>query len=149
MPPVRMAERNMESAPSKNPKDGPKTLAERINTNHIGSIPTAPVPIGRRAAISAVSTAKSAIDLLSNSLLLTLTMRSSSAKGVANRNIHWGWPCFSLITNGQRKARALIALVRMSAASEAPLNAKIPEVFMPRPQLHELHRQQSTKVWET
>ena len=141
---MRIAERNIEIVPRRNPKDGPNTRAERISTNHIGSIPTAPVPIGRSAAISAESTASSAIDLLSNSLLLTLIIRSKSAQGAASKKIHCGWPCFSLMRNGQIKPSALIALVASSATSDAPLKVKIPAVFTRHlPKLAQ-HRSQST-----
>jgi hypothetical protein len=85
---VRIAERNMEIVPRRKPKEGPNTRAARISTNHIGSIPTAPVPIGRNAAMSADNTARSAMDLLSRSLLLTLIINSKRAQGVASKKIH-------------------------------------------------------------
>jgi hypothetical protein len=43
----------MLSAPRRNPKVGPITLAAKIRANHIGSIPIAPIPRGRRAATRA------------------------------------------------------------------------------------------------
>ena len=51
------------------PKEGPKTRALSIKINHIGSIPTAPAPNGRRAAMSADKTPRSATDFASNAEL--------------------------------------------------------------------------------
>jgi hypothetical protein len=53
MPPVKSADRDMLSAPRRNPNVGPMTRAARINRNHIGSIPIAPIPSGLKAATKA------------------------------------------------------------------------------------------------
>ena len=93
-----------------------------MRTNHIGSIPTAPVPIGRSAAITAAKTARSAIDFVSNLLLLTLAKRSNSAHGTAKAKSHCGRACGVEIRKGHTKPSALIALVATSAGRANPRN---------------------------
>jgi hypothetical protein len=83
-------------------------------------MPTAPVPIGRNAAITAVKTARRAIDFVSNLLLLTLAKRRRSAQGRANAKSHWGRACGVEMRKGQRKPSALMALVAMSAGRANP-----------------------------
>ncbi|CAB4645284.1 unannotated protein [freshwater metagenome] len=89
MPPVRSADANIEMMPNKNPKDAPKTRALKINMNHIGSIPTAPAPSGRRAAIIADRIPSKAIDFASNRELETSTITSTTASAIALQKISW------------------------------------------------------------
>ena len=127
MPPVINAERTIESAPSKNPKAGPKTRALRIKINHIGSIPTAPVPSGRRAAMSADNSARSATDFASKSPLLTFAKKRRRAMGAQARKIHCGAEESDVTKNGQRKPRRLIALT----ISNVTALAAVKEIMLP------------------
>jgi hypothetical protein len=111
--------------PRRNPNEGPKTLAAKIRMNHMGSMPTAPVPMGRTAAMRAASTASRAIDLVSRVVLLAFTSSRTRAKGVARRKIHCGCAVLSLTKNGQRNPRALIKLLAISAKKAAPRKRKI------------------------
>jgi hypothetical protein len=76
----------------------------------MGSIPTAPVPSGRTAAMRAESKARSATDLASKSPLLTLVKKRRSAMGAQTRKIHCGAEEFDVTKNGHRKPRRLMAL---------------------------------------
>jgi hypothetical protein len=60
MPPVRRADSDILSAPSRNPNVGPMTRAARMSRNHIGSIPMAPIPNGLNAATKAERMPKNA-----------------------------------------------------------------------------------------
>jgi hypothetical protein len=71
MPPVKSAESDILSAPSRNPNVGPMTRAARIKANHIGSIPIAPMPSGLRAATSAERIPKNATFLEPRSSVAT------------------------------------------------------------------------------
>ena len=77
------ADANIEITPSKNPKDAPKTRALRIKMNHIGSIPTAPAPRGRSAAMIAAKIPRSATDFASSLELETSSITSRNAMAIA------------------------------------------------------------------
>ena len=80
------------------------------------------MPIGRSAAITAAKTARSAIDFVSNLLLLTLAKRSNNAEGTAKAKSHCGRACGVEIRKGHTNPSALIALVATSAGRANPRN---------------------------
>jgi hypothetical protein len=119
----------MDKAPSRNPNEGPKTRALKMSTNHIGSMPTAPVPSGRSAAIRAERTANKATDFASKFPLLTPIMKIARAIGVARINNHCGRLMESETKNGQMKPHALMALAKMRTTRLDPENVKMFFVF--------------------
>ena len=66
--------------PKRNPNDAPNTRALKINTNHIGSMPTAPAPSGLSAEISAAKTPSNATDFASKCAEeISITTRTNAA----------------------------------------------------------------------
>ena len=124
------AERSIDVAPRRKPNAGPKTRALRIKTNHIGSIPTAPVPSGRTAAINAERSAKRATDFASKSPLLTLARKSASAMGVDARKIHCGLDVSDATKNGHTNPARLTTLTRANEIVLPNVKVKIFFVFI-------------------
>ena len=121
MPPVRIAERDMLSVPSKNPKVGPIAREAMMRANHIGSIPIAPIPSGRSEAISAVKIPRSAIFFDPSSSLVMRTMTSRRVRGDAARKNQLAFSANSFVgtKNGQRKPRE----ERVMSARSKPVRA--------------------------
>ena len=94
----------------------------------IGSIPAAPAPSGRSAAMIALNTASSANDLASNFACPMIAMSIKNAIGVANQKKISGLS-FEFI-KGQKKPRALKVDVASKAKYLNAVNLKISEVLI-------------------